>query len=242
MPHHKPLEGRVALITGASRGLGRAVALAYARAGAHLLLVARTTGALEELDDEIQDLGGSATLIPMDLAQTASIDGLAAPILERWGKLDILVGNAGLLGRITPLTHTPPDLWQKVLDVNVTANWRLLRALDPLLRASDAGRVIFVTSGAGRSLKPYWGIYAVSKAALDAMATVYAREVDETKMRVNLVSPGPLRTGMRAAAMPGEDPMSLRPPEVLADLFVELASPACTRHGEWIDASRIGQA
>lgn len=237
----KVLAGRVALITGASRGLGRAIARRFAQEGAHLLLVARTTGALEELDDEIQSLGGSATLIPLDLGEVEAIDGLAAPIHERWGRLDILVGNAGMLGRMTPMTHYPPDLWRKVFDLNFHANWRLIRALDPLLRASDAGRAIFVTSGVGRSLKPYWGAYAVSKAALDAMVTIYAREVEGSNLKVNLVSPGALRTDMRAQAMPGEDPMTLRAPEALADLFFELASAACVRHGEWVDASETGR-
>jgi NAD(P)-dependent dehydrogenase (short-subunit alcohol dehydrogenase family) len=230
------LAGRVALITGASRGLGAAVAKAFAGEGAHVVLLARTVGGLEEVDDAIRAAGGGggATLVPADLADGKSIDGLAAPILERFGRLDILVGNAAMLGRLAPLPHFPPDQWHEVFAVNVHANWRLLRALDPLLRASPAGRAIFVTSGITRALAAYWGAYAASKAALEAMVAVYAKEIVKTNVRVNLADPGPMRTRMRALAFPGEDPMQLPPPEAIAGKFVALAEAACARHGELV--------
>jgi NAD(P)-dependent dehydrogenase (short-subunit alcohol dehydrogenase family) len=230
------LKDKVALITGASRGIGAAVARRFAAEGAHVVLVARTVGGLEELDDEIRAAGGSATLVPLDLAEAVAIDGLAGPILERWGRLDVLVGNAGLLGRLTPLAQYPPELWQQVFAVNLHANWRLIRALDPLLRAAPAGRAIFVTSGITRHLAAYWGAYAVSKAALEAMVGVYAKETAKTNLRVNLVNPGPTRTAMRAQAFPGEDPATLTPPEALTEAFVALAEPACKLHGEWVSA------
>ena len=232
------LNGRIALITGASRGIGRAVARAFAAEGTHLILVARTVGGLEEADDEVRKAGGSATLVPLDLKDFDALDRLGAQIHERWGKLDILVGNAGILGSLTPLTHIEPSEWTKLLDVNVTANWRLIRSLDPLLRASDAGRAIFVTSSLGRNPRAYWGGYATSKAALEMLVLTYAAECANSDVRVNLLNPGPTRTRMRAAAYPGEDPEQNPAPEHLAPLFVELASPACTRHGERLDARR----
>jgi NAD(P)-dependent dehydrogenase (short-subunit alcohol dehydrogenase family) len=228
------LDGRVALITGASRGLGAAAAKVFAREGAHAVLLARTVGGLEEVDDAIRAMGGGATLVPADLADGMAIDRLAAPLLERFGRLDILVGNAATLGRLTPLPHFPPDLWQEVFAINVHANWRLLRALDPLLRASPAGRAIFVTSGITRALAAYWGAYAASKAALEAMIAVYAKEVAKSPLRVNLADPGPMRTRMRALAFPGEDPMQLPPPETIAEKLVPLAEASCTRHGELV--------
>ncbi len=227
---------KIALVTGASRGIGRAVAKKLAAEGAHVILIARTTGGLEELDDEIRAAGGSATLVPLDLKDHASIDGLAAPLLERYGRLDILVADAGMLGRLTPLAQFPPELWEQMFAVNVHANWRLIRALDPLLRAAPAGRAIFVTSGASRSLKAYWGGYATTKAALDAMVKVYAEETAKTNLRVNLLNPGATRTSMRAQAFPGEDVNTLKSPEALLDVFMALADPACTLHGEWVQA------
>lgn len=236
------LQDRVALITGASRGIGAAVAKAFAAEGAHVILVARTVGGLEEVDDAIQAAGGTATLVPLDLTDGAAIDGLAAPLLERWKKLDILVGNAGILGRLTPMGHYPPDLWEQVMALNVTANWRLIRALDPLLRASDAGRVIFVTSGITQTVRPYWGAYAVSKAALEALALTYAMEVAKTDVRVNLVNPGPTRTAMRAQAFPGEKPEQLPPPEHVAETFIQLASPDFQGNGLWVPADVVASA
>ncbi len=236
------LEDRVALITGASRGIGAAVAKAYAAEGAHVILVARTVGGLEEVDDEIQHSGGSATLVPLDLTDGASIDGLAAPIYERWKKLDILVGNAGILGRLTPTSHIPPDLWDQVMDLNVTANWRLIRALDPLLRASDAGRAIFVTSGITQTIRQYWGVYAASKAALEAIALTYAAEVSKTDLKVNLINPGPTRTKMRAQAFPGEKPELLPPPEHVVENFIQLALPEFQGNGLWVPADVVASA
>lgn len=231
IPANLPLDGRVAVVTGASRGIGRAAALALAEAGAHVVAVARTQGALEELDDEIRQVGGSATLVPLDLKDFDAIDRLGGAIHERWGRLDILIGNAGVLGVLMPLAHIDPKIWASTFDINVTANWRLIRSLDPLLRMSDAGRAIFVTSGAASSCRAYWGPYAVTKAALEALVRTYAAETESTAVRAMLVSPGPLRTRMRRSAMPGEDPQTLRTPEDLAPHFVRLASPGWTETG-----------
>ena len=231
----KTLEGRVAVVTGASRGIGRAAALALAAAGAHVVAVARTQGALEELDDAIRAEGGSATLVPLNLTDWDAIDRLGAALNERFGKLDILLGNAGVLGALMPLAHVTPKVWQQALDVNVTANWRLIRSLDPLLRRSDAGRALFVTSGAAHKARAYWGPYTVTKAALEAMVRTYAAETEATPIRKMLVNPGPLRTAMRRAAMPGEDPETLRTPEDLAPHFVRLASPAWNETGRLYD-------
>jgi NAD(P)-dependent dehydrogenase (short-subunit alcohol dehydrogenase family) len=230
------LAGRVALVTGASRGIGAAVAVRFAAEGAHVILVARTVGGLEDVDDRVRAAGGTATLVPLDLADAAGIDRLQAPLKDRWGRLDILVGNAGMLGVLGPLAHADPEVWNRVLAVNLTANWRLIRALDPLLRASESGRAIFVTSGAARGAFAYWGPYATSKAGLEAMIRTYAAETARTRLRVNLLDPGVVRTAMRAAAMPGEDPKSLPPPESLLDTFLDLAGPACRRHGEIVYA------
>lgn len=229
------LQDRLAVITGASRGIGRAVALGMAAEGAHVILIARTVGGLEEVDDEIRKVGGKATLVPMDLTDFAAIDRLGATIFERWGKLDILVANAGLLGTLTPLSHMEPKDWDKTLAVNVTANYRLIRSLEPLLKRSDAGRAVFVTSGAAHKCKAYWGGYSVTKAALDAMMKTWAAECKKTAIRVNSVSPGPTRTAMRKKAMPGEDPTTLTKPADLVPLFIELALPSNERHGEIVE-------
>jgi NAD(P)-dependent dehydrogenase (short-subunit alcohol dehydrogenase family) len=225
------LKGRIAVVTGASRGIGYATALELAKAGAHVIAVARTVGGLEELDDAIKAAGGSATLVPFDLKDVAAIDRLGAAIYERWGKLDILVGNAGMLGPLSPLGHVEPKAFDEVMAVNVTANWRLIRSLDPLLKVSDAGRAVFVSSGAAHKTMAYWGPYSISKAALQAMALTYAAETQTTSIRVTIANPGPLRTKMRAEAMPGEDPMSLRTPEELAVEIVKLCLPTSDLHG-----------
>ncbi len=198
-----PLANRIAVVTGASRGIGRAAALALAEAGAHVIAVARTAGGLEELDDAIKAKGGAATLVPLDLKDSAGIDRLGAAIYERWGRLDMLFANAGILGTITPLAHLDPKVWDEAMAVNVTANWRLIRSLDPLLRLSDAGRALFVSSGAARSCRAYWGPYSVSKAALEALVRTYAEEVRKTPIRVAAIDPGRTRTAMREQAMPG---------------------------------------
>ncbi|RME61686.1 MAG: SDR family NAD(P)-dependent oxidoreductase [Alphaproteobacteria bacterium] len=243
----RPLAGRLALVTGASRGIGRALALGLARAGAHCILVARTAGALEDVDDIIQQEGGqAATLVPLDLADVAGIDRLGGAIAERWGHLDILIGNAGYLGDLSPVPHIAPKDWECNIAVNLTANWRLIRALDPLLRQSKAGRALFLTSGVAHSQKPYWGAYAASKAALEKLVQIYAAEVAQiTSLRVNLLNPGPMRTVMRAAAMPGEDPETLPPPEAIVPLVLELVSPAQKASGhvfsfpEWAAAHGV---
>jgi NAD(P)-dependent dehydrogenase (short-subunit alcohol dehydrogenase family) len=231
----KPLADRIALVTGASRGIGRAIALELARGGAHVIALARTQGALEELDDEVRAHGGAATLVPVDLKDYEAIDRLGAALHGRWGKLDILIGNAGILGDVAPLTHVDLKVWDAVIAVNVTANWRLIRSLDPLLRASNAGRAIFISSGAAHHCKAYWGPYSVSKAALEAMVRTYAAETASTAVRAMLVNPGPLRTAMRAAAMPGEDPQTLKTPEDLAPQVVRLAAPGWTETGKIYD-------
>ncbi len=224
-------ENKTVLITGASRGIGYAVALAFAREGAHVIAVARTEGALEELDDAIQSEGGSATLVPLDLTDYEGVDRLGAALFERWGKLDVLIGNAGDLGVISPIGHVQPKDWHKAIDINVNANWRLLRSMDPLLQAADAGRAVFVTSGAAQKCNPFWGPYAVSKAALEALVKTYAAESANTKVRANLLSPGPVRTAMRAKAMPGEDPGTLPHPNDVAGLFLEMSRPDFTENG-----------
>jgi NAD(P)-dependent dehydrogenase (short-subunit alcohol dehydrogenase family) len=228
----KPLSNRVAVVTGASRGIGRAAALAFAEAGAHVIALARTQGALESLDDEIRAKGSSATLVPMNIKDFAAIDRLGAAIQERWGKLDILLGNAGILGELAPITHIDQAVWDEVMAINVTANYRLIRSLDPLLRASDAGRAIFVSSGAAHKATAYWGPYAISKAALEVLVRTYAAETVTTPLRVMLLNPGPLRTNMRRAAMPGEDPTTLKTPADLAPQILNLALPSWTETGK----------
>ena len=232
------LSDRVALVSGASRGIGAAIARRYAAEGAQVVLCARTRAGLEEVDDEIRASSGgaqSATLVEMNLGNAVEIDALGAAIAERFGRLDILVGNAGVLGTMTPLSQVPPEEWDEGIAVNLTANWRLIRAMEPLLLKSDAGRAIFVSSGVSPG-RAYWGAYAVSKGGLVSLARTWAQEVENTKLRVNVVNPGGTRTGMRAKAFPGEDPMTLKTPDEIAGVFVDLAEPACTRHGEVVDA------
>ncbi len=226
------LANRIALVTGASRGIGRAVAIGLARAGAHVVLLARTTGALEEVDDEIRAFGGTATLVSLDLRQADKLDALGPTLYQRWGKLDILVANAGVLGPLSPLPHITADAWNEVIDVNLTANWRLIRTLDPLLRRADAARAVFVSSGAAQAKNAYWGPYSVSKAGLEALVKTYAHEVASTPIKVNLLNPGPVRTTMRQRAFPGEHPDTLPPPEDLVPMFLDLVDAGQTDSGQ----------
>jgi NAD(P)-dependent dehydrogenase (short-subunit alcohol dehydrogenase family) len=220
-----PLANKIALVTGASRGIGYATALALARSGAHVVAVARTVGGLEELDDAIRAAGGSATLVPLDLKDYAGIARLAGALTERYRRLDILIGNAAILGPLSPLGHVEPPAWDEVIAINVTANWHLIRCMDALLRASDAGRAVFVGSGISAHPRAYWGPYSVTKAALQALALTYAAETATTNVRVNLFNPGRTRTRMRATVMPGEDPMSLKPPDAVVEQILELCQP-----------------
>ncbi len=231
----KPLAGRIALVTGASRGIGYATALALAQAGAHVVAVARTVGGLEELDDEIRAAGSSATLVPLDLRDTEGIARLAEALRERYQRLDVLIGNAGVLGPLSPLGHVEPKAWDEVIAVNVTANFHLVRSMDPLLRLSEAGRVVFVTTGSTAVPRAYWGPYTISKAALNALALTYAAETVTTNVRVNLITPGPTRTRMRAAAMPGEDPMTLKTADAVAEKIVEMCLPDFQETGKIYD-------
>ncbi len=226
------LKGRIALITGASRGIGAAVARRYAEEGATLVLIARTVGGLEEVDDQVRARGGHAVLVTLDLKDREAIDRLGPALAERFGRLDIFVGNAGMLGELRPLTHYTPELWSDTFEINLHANWRLLRTLDPLLRRSEAGRVILVTSRITETLRAYWGAYAASKAALEAMARTYANELKQTKLKVNLLDPVAVATRMRAEAYPGEDPKTLKQPDEITELFVRLAEPSYEASGE----------
>ena len=230
------LAGRIALITGASRGIGAAVAERFAAEGAEVYALARSEDGLAALGERIRAAGAAATLVPLDLTDGTAIDRLGGTLAERHRRLDILIANAAVLGTLGPLGHLRPHVWDRVIEVNLTANWRLIRSLDALLRQSDAGRAVFVTSGVARGAMAYWGAYAVSKAAVELLARLYAAEVANTKVRVNLLDPGVVRTAMRAQAMPGEDPNTLPPPAAITDSFVELASPACHRHGELVRA------
>ena len=227
--------GRIALVTGASRGIGAAAARELARRGAHVIIAARTQGGLEALDDAIRADGGSATLVPLDLREPQSCQELARIVGERWGRLDALVANAGVLGPLTPVAQISPKEWAEVFTVNFHANWALIRSFDALLRQSPAGRAVFVTTGATRSAPAFWAAYASSKAALEALVTSWANELGNSSVRANLINPGPVRTAMRKAAFPGEDPETLPPPEALAPLIAEMVSPNWTANGERID-------
>ena len=235
MSHLKRLADRIALVTGASRGIGAAVALQLAQAGAHVVAAARTVGGLEELDDKIKAAGGSATLVPLDMKDFDGIARLAGALEARYGRLDVLVGNAGILRTPTPLGHIEPKDWDDVFAVNVTANWQFIRAFDPLLKLSNAGRAVFVTSGLAWMARPYFGTYAVSKAALDAMVRTYAAECASTNVRVNLFSPGQTRTRMMATAFPGVDPRTLPTAEEVVKTLVPLCLPDCTENGRLYD-------
>jgi NAD(P)-dependent dehydrogenase (short-subunit alcohol dehydrogenase family) len=231
-----PLASRIALVTGASRGIGYVTARALAKAGAHVVAVARTQGGLEELDDEIRkETGSGATLVPLSMTDSDGIARLGAALYERHGKLDILVGNAGVPGPSSPLGHIDLKPWTDVIAVNLTANFQLIRCMEPLLKASDAGRAVFVTSGAAHKAPAYLGPYAASKAALDTLIRVWAHETASTNLRVNLFSPGPIRTRMRATVFPGEDPMTLDTPEQAAEFIVPMCMPEWTETGKLYD-------
>jgi NAD(P)-dependent dehydrogenase (short-subunit alcohol dehydrogenase family) len=231
------LQGRLALVTGASRGLGAALAKRFAAEGAHVILTARTQGGLEEVDDDIRRAGGEpATLLPLDLRELDKIDQMGAAIHQRFGRLDILVGNAAVLGKLSPLGHLDPRTWDEVMAVNMTANWRLIRSLDPLLRLSQSGRALFVTCAAARDLAAYWGAYAASKAALEALVHIYACELAITQASANLVDPGIMATALRRRAFPGEQQAKLAPPESRTEIFVVLAEALSARNGELVSA------
>ncbi len=231
----QPFAGAIALVTGASRGIGRATALLLARSGAHVVAVARTVGALEELDDAARATGSSATLVPLDMRDYPGLYRLAATLNERYQRLDVLVGNAGIAGPRSPLDHIEPQAWDEVMAVNVTANWHLIRAMNPLLKRSAAGRAVFITSGAATHARAYAGPYSVSKAALNALARTYADETASTAVRVNLFNPGPTRTRMRAQVMPGEDPMTLPTPDQVAEKILDLCLPSFSETGKLYD-------
>lgn len=226
------LQGRIALVAGASRGLGAATAEALAAEGAHVVIVARTQGGLEALHDRIVADGGKATIAPVDLTDPDASDRLAIGIAERFQRLDILVQTAAILGVLSPIAHVPPEIFDKTFAANVTAHWRLIRNFEALLKRSDAGRAIIATSGAAAGGLAYWAPYAASKAALEAMVSCWAEEIRETNLRVNLIDPGVMATGLRAEAFPGEDPNQLRKPEAIAPMIVDLALPEVTMHGQ----------
>ncbi|MBX2805660.1 MAG: SDR family NAD(P)-dependent oxidoreductase [Hyphomicrobiales bacterium] len=227
---------RTAFVTGATRGIGRAAAIALAASGCHVILSGRTVGALEEVDDEVRSAGGSASILKLNLLNAERLDALGPSLYERWQKLDIIVAAAGVLGRLGPLPHTPDDIWNETLAINLTANWRLIRTLDPLLRRSDAGRAVFLSSGAARRHRAYWGAYSVSKAGLDALVKTYAHELETTPAKANLLDPGATRTKMRAKAYPGEDPETLKTPEALTPLILAMTSPNYKENGETVIA------
>jgi len=229
------LTDRTALVTGASRGIGAALALELAKAGAHIVAVARTVGALEELDDKIKAEDGSATLVPLDVKDSDGIARLALALNERYQRLDVLVGNAGVLGPLSPLDHYQPKDWDNLFAVNVTANWQLIRTMDALLKRSQAGRAVFLTSAVAYKGRAYWGPYAAAKAALDALVRSYAAECATTKVRANLFAPGPTRTRMYLGAFPGIDPQTLPTPEEVAKGIVPLCLPDCTESGKIYD-------
>lgn len=234
---------RSILVTGASRGIGYAAALALAEQGAHVIATARTQGGLEDLDDAIKDTPGNCTLVPMDIKDFAAIDRLGAALQERFGRLDGMLANAGVLGDIGPAAHITPKTWEQVFAVNTTANYRLIRSMDPLLRASNAGRAVFVSSSVAQKPRAYWGCYAASKAAMEAFVSAYAQETSVTALKVNILDPGATRTAMRAKAMPGEEPSTLRPPSKLAPLILDMLAPdyantdTVVRYREWAEVN-----
>ena len=235
MSESKNLQDRIALITGATRGIGRSAALSLAKQGAHVILLARTKGGLEEVDDEIRSFGGAATLIPMNLKHGQKIDQLGPSIYERWGRLDILIANAGILGPLSPLGHIKDSDWDQVIDINLNSNWRLIRTLDPCLRKAPSGRAVFLTSNAPQKCKAYWGPYSVSKAALEALVRTYASETENTTINVNLLNPGTVATNMRAQAYPGEDQSLITQPDELGNIIVEMSHADFQKSGQTIN-------
>ena len=228
---------KIAVVTGASRGIGYATSVALAKEGAHVIAIARTVGSLEALDDEIKSVSGaSATLVPLDITDYDALDRLGGVIAEKYGKLDILIGNAATLGDITPISHLKPKVWQQLMDLNVTANYRLIRSLDPLLRAADNGRAVFVgSSNIARDPRHFWGGYATSKAALECVVKTYALEIEKSNLRVNILNPGAIRTAMRARAVPGENPETLDTPADLMPLILKICSADFQDNGKVVD-------
>ena len=233
------LSAKVVLVTGASRGIGHAVSLAAAEAGADVIITGRTIGALEELDDAIKASGAHATIVEHDMSDFAALPRLAAAIHKRWGRLDGLVANAAILGTLTPLSHLDQNVWDETISINLTAQWHLIKAMEPLLTAAPAGRAILVSSGAARGSYPFWGPYAVSKAGLEAMGRVWAGETEQTNLRVNMINPGGTATSMRATAFPGEDPNTLPSPDAIAPAFLQLLSSDCQDHGRLFQAREM---
>ena len=238
MPAHD-LSGRLVLVTGATRGIGRAVAVAAAQAGAELIITGRTIGALEEVDDEIRTVGGTATIVQLDMTDFPAIPRLAAAIASRWQRLDGFVANAGMLPALTPVGHVTEDAWNDSMAVNLTGQWHMIRALDPLLRAAPAGRAILVSSGAAVGSRPFWGPYAAAKAGLEALGRSWAGESEQTNLRINIMNPGGTATKMRASAFPGEDPATLPTPEQIAPAFLTLLSDQCQHHGDLVSAREM---
>ena len=236
---HVDLSGRLILITGATRGLGRAVAIAAAAAGAEIIITGRTIGALEEVDDEIKASGSSATIVELDMKDTAAMPRLAAAIAERWGRLDGFVANAAMLAALTPIGHLTPEAWDESVAVNLTGQWHMIRAFDPLLRAAPAGRAVLVTSGAAIGSRPFWGPYAATKAGLEALGRSWAGESEQTNLQINMINPGGTATKMRASAFPGEDPATLPQPEDIAPAFLMLLADDCPHHGELLEARKM---
>lgn len=238
MPSHD-LSGRLVLVTGATRGIGRAVAVAAAQTGAELIITGRTIGALEEVDDEIRTVGGTATIVQLDMTDFPAIPRLAAAIASRWQRLDGFVANAGMLPALTPVGHVTEDAWNDSMAVNLTGQWHMIRALDPLLRAAPAGRAILVSSGAAVGSRPFWGPYAAAKAGLEALGRSWAGESEQTNLRINIMNPGGTATKMRASAFPGEDPATLPTPEQIAPAFLTLLSDQCQHHGDLVSAREM---
>lgn len=234
----KPLESKIALVTGASRGIGYHSALTLAKAGAHVIAIARTVGGLEELDDEIQEAGGSTTLVPLNLTDFDAIDRLGASIYERWGKLDILVANAGTLGDLSPLDHIEPKSFDKVMNLNVTANYRLIRSTSQLLRQADNARAVFMTANAPDKCKPFWAPYTASQSALQAMVKTWSAECEQLPMRINMLNTGPMRTAMRAQAMPGEDPSTISHPSEISESLMKLSADDLRENGQIFDREK----
>ena len=239
LPNVVDLSGKLILVTGASRGIGRAVALEAAKAGAELVITGRTIGGLEELDDDIKAIGSQATIVEHDMIDIPSIPRLAAAIRERWGRLDGFVANAATLGLLTPLSHLDDKVWDDTISINLTAQWHFIRALEPLLIAADAGRAVLVSSAAAHGSYPFWGPDAISKAGLEAMGRVWAGETEKTNLRINMITPGSTATTMRANAFPGEDPSTLATPAAIAPAFLQLLSVDCKDHGQLFEARRM---